>query len=179
MKDRWQLYKELGLLPSTGESCMLEYPWGQSEALESIQDIECGELDFCPHAHAGKWLLFYPLEELDEKRKQACEFFEAAKLKYVHHIATGTFQPNTKSPPGKRCMTFYCCIDDPFLITKAGLSIVKLMKYPVCCYYRTNLQSQKPCNPGVKNFTCFIRPEMHNAEPDWSLERFFPNLKEV
>ena len=173
---RWELYKSLGLLPSTAESCMLEYPWGHSEALESIQDIETGELEFCPHAQAGKWLLFYPLEELDEKWRQACECFEAGKLKHVHHIAVGTFQPNTRSPAGKRCLTFYCCFDDPFLIMEAGLSIVKLMRYPVCCYYRTNAQSQKPCSPGVKNFKCFIRPEMQNADPDWILQRFFPNL---
>ena len=43
---RWELYKSIGLLPSTAETCMLEYPWGHVEALESIQDIETGDLEF-------------------------------------------------------------------------------------------------------------------------------------
>ena len=175
--NRWELYHEQGLMPSTAPDTWLDYPWGRLGAYESMQDVDDFDTDvYCPHHKAGKWMLHFRLEELDDVWQDACGFFEEGKFQHVNHIKIGSFKPNERSPPGKRCLTLHCHTADPTLIIEAGLSIVKHMKYSVCCYYRTNAQS-KECHFGYgRNFKYFIRPEMHNAEPSWILERFFPEI---
>ena len=169
--DRWDLYKPAGLLPSTGRNCWLEYPWGEVGALGSLQDLddseECQDYD-----KSGKWLLYFSLEELDTKWQEVCEFFEAGELLHVHHIRVGTWQTNPLAPPGKRALVLFVDSDDPVTIMKAGLSIVKAVKYVSCCFYKTNLQTRQNL-PGAKKFLYYIRPECRNADPQWILERFF------
>ena len=177
--NRWEVNSQLGFLPSTAPNCWLEYPWAQLGALTSIQDVEDNNDDdddeeFCEYHFAGKWMLYYRLEELDDIWKDACELFEAGEFKHVHHIRIGSFKPNIQSPPGKRCLMFHCSSTDPQIIMEAGISIARSLKYSVCCYYRTNWQSKQPHIAGVKRYSYFIRPEMHNADPSWILERFFP-----
>jgi len=170
--NRWEVYARLGLLPSTAPKCWLEYPWGQLGALTSVQDVEDESDDddeFCKYQDAGKWMLYYQLEELDDIWKQVCEMFEARKFKHIHHIRIGSFKPSVKCPPGKRCLMFHCNSADPHKIIEAGLSIVRSLKYTVCCYYRTNWQSKQPHIAGVKKYSYYIR-----HDPDWILQRFFP-----
>ena len=174
---RWEVYRRAGMLPSTSQDCWLEYPWGKEGALESLQDIE-DEVECCDYSKSGKWLLYYNLEELDAKWKQACEAFETGEFKHVHHLRIGTWIPNFKAPQGKRCIVLFCDSEDPLIIIEAGLSIVKLMKYMSCCYYKTNAQSKQAHNPQAKKFTYYLRPEMHNADPDWIIHRFFPSPAE-
>ena len=91
--DRWEVYRRAGMLPSTSQDCWLEYPWGKEGALESLQDIE-DDVECCDYSKSGKWLLYYNLEELDAKWKQACEAFETGEFKHVHHLRIGTWIPN-------------------------------------------------------------------------------------
>jgi len=164
-------------MPSTSPDTWLEYPWGRVGAYESVQDVEDYDTDvYCPLLKAGKWILHYPLEELDDVWRDACNLFEAGKFKHVHHIKIGSFKTNERSPPGKRCLTLHCHTADPILVIEAWLSIVKHLKYNTCCYYRTNAQSKQMHLGHGKVFKFFIRPEMHNAEPSWILERFFPEI---
>jgi hypothetical protein len=80
-------------------------------------------------------------------------------------------------PPGKRVLVLFVDTEDPITIMKAGLSIVKAMKYSACCFYKTNLQT-KSQQASAKKFLYYIRPECHNADPQWILHRFFPNPSE-
>jgi len=166
--DRWEIYSQSSMLPSTGQDIWLEYPWGELDALESLQDVAEGEhSDF---SKSGKWLLYYTMEELDEKWKEACVHFEAGDFLHVHHLKIGTWKTNPLAPPGKRCMVLFVDSDDPKTIIKAGLSIVKAMRYFTCCFYKTNLQTKQQ---GEKKFLYYVRPECHNADPEWILRRFF------
>ena len=172
--NRWDYYKQACLLPSTGRDCWLEYPWGEVGSLESLQDLYDESEDHQDYEKFGKWLLYYTLEELDDKWKDACEAFESGKLQNVHHLRIGTWKLNSLAPPGKRVLVMFVDSNDPLTIMKAGLSIVKMMKYFTCCFYKTNLQTRQNQQPGAKKFLYYIRPECHNAEPEWILRRFFP-----
>ena len=176
--DRWDHYKRAGMLPSTGRDCWLEYPWGEIGALDSLQDLDEESGERQEYEKSGKWLLYYPLEELDAKWQEVCEHFETGKLLHVHHLRIGTWKTNPLAPPGKRVLVLFVDSDVPTTILKAGLSIVKAMKYPTCCFYKTNLQTKQSQQPGTKKFLYYIRPECHNAEPDWILHRFFPTPSE-
>ena len=69
--------------------------------------------------------------------------------------------------------SFFVDSSDPLTILRAGLSIVKNMKYRPCCFYKTNQQSKQAQDPTAKKFLYYIRPECHNAQPEWILRRFF------
>jgi hypothetical protein len=172
--DRWDYYKQAGMLPSTGHDCWLEYPWGEIGAFDSLQDLyddESGEQQ--NYEKSGKWMLYYPLEELDCKWQEACEQFESRKLLHVHHLRIGTCKTNPLAPPDKRVLVLFIDSNDPLTIIEAGLSIVKTMKYFTCCFYKTNLQTKQSRQQGAKKFLYYIRPECHNADPEWILHRFF------
>jgi len=170
--DRWETYQLAGMMPSTGQDCWLEYPWGEVGALRSMQDL--GEDAACTdYTHSGKWLLYFPMEQADAKWKEGCEHFEAGNFLHVHHIRIGTWKENLRAPPGKRCMVLFVDSSDPLTILRAGLSIVKNMKYRSCCFYKTNQQSKQAQDPAAKKFLYYIRPECHNAQPEWILRRFF------
>ena len=170
--DRWETYQLAGMMPSTGQDCWLEYPWGEVGALRSMQDL--GEDAACTdYTHSGKWLLYFPMEQADAKWKEGCEHFEAGDFLHVHHIRIGTWKENLRAPPGKRCMVLFVDSSDPLTILRAGLSIVKNMKYKSCCFYKTNQQSKESQDPAAKKFLYYIRPECHNAQPEWILRRFF------
>ena len=173
--SRWEVYKEAGLLPSTASTAWVEYPWGKMDALGSLQDLWPDFVVGTGYDQSGKWLLYYPLEEIDAKWQKACEHFEHSDFPHVHHIRAASHIPNLLGPENKRCIVLYVDSDSPEIIMQAGLSIVKSMQYMDCCYYKANDQTRF-CKHG-KKYMYFIRPECHNASPAWILQRFFPTAE--
>jgi hypothetical protein len=171
--NRWDHYKQACLVPSTGHDCWLEYPWGEIGAFDSLQNLYSESKEHQEYEKSGKWLLYYPLEQLDTKWQEACEHFECGKFLHVSHLRVGTFKANPVAPPGKRVLVLFVDSHDPVKIIKAGLSIVKAMKYFSCCFYKTHLQTKQSQQPGAKKFLYYVRPECHNADPEWILQRFF------
>ena len=102
-------------------------------------------------ANPGKWMIFYPMNKLDEAWSKAKELYDSGGLYGIHSMKVSTRMENPRaSSSDSGVIIFYCgpAHDKSFVMT-AGENLVKAMeyvhtsrKYPPFIYYKTDQQTR-------------------------------------
>ncbi len=95
-------------------------------------------------ANDGKWMMFFPLSELDLRWNEACGLFRAGKLKGINSMKVSTAKPNPKAiyAKGEGIIIFYCgASENRANVLDYGKNILIHMKYPRLYFF---YKSDKP-----------------------------------
>jgi hypothetical protein len=143
-------------LPSTGRGYWVFYSAPKpiavdvpSEATETVED--------------GKWMLFYPREEMDARWREACENVRAGRFGVVSLMKASTFKENPRSSdPSKGVIVLYTPETSKNILMETGRRIMEAMNYQVTMYFKTNSQTftGTAATGQSKNHTFYIRPEI-------------------
>lgn len=113
----------------------------------------------------GKWMLFYPKEELDHRWEVACELFSANRFGDVTHMKVSTFRPNPRASNSSQGVII---LYTPSLAEqeqkRTGYAIMNAMQYFQSMYYKTDLQTRSGTSATgqTKNYTYVIDPIIPN-----------------
>ena len=109
----------------------------------------------------GKWMLFYPKEELDSRWEEACNHFAADRFGEVADMKVSTFRPNPRaSDPNWGVIVLYT----PHLTEQkqkaTGYAIMNAMGYQEKMYYKTDDQTSAGTSATgqIRNHTYCIAP---------------------
>ena len=91
----------------------------------------------------GKWMLFYPKEELDVRWVDACSHFDANRFPCVCAMKVSTLRPNPRaSDPNKGVIILYTPYMSEHEQKQVGYAIVSSMGYEERMYYKTDNQTR-------------------------------------
>ena len=92
----------------------------------------------------GKWMMFFPLDELDQRWNEACGLFRAGKLRGVNTMKVSTAKPNPKAiyKSGEGILIFYCGpSENREKVLEYGRNILTHMNYTRAYFF---YKSDKP-----------------------------------
>ena len=116
----------------------------------------------------GKWMLFYPQEEMDARWQEACENVRAGRFGVVSRIKASTFQEDPRSSDHtKGVIVLYTPETSKDIVMESGRRIMEAMNYQVTMYFKTNLQTAMgtAATGQSKNHTFYIRPAQLFTKP--------------
>ena len=61
-------------------------------------------------ANDGKWMMFFPIGEVDDRWAEACGLYRAGKLRGINSMKVSTAKPNSQRiyDEGEAIIIFYC-----------------------------------------------------------------------
>ena len=108
--------------------------------------VGCVEYD---RSGSGKWMLFYPVSEIDEKWEMAKDLFDTGELRGVRgmKVSTAIYNPRTTYDDGATAVLIMYCgpwTDEP-LMREIGRNLALKTKYESktgCMFYKTDDQTR-------------------------------------
>ncbi|XP_030844299.1 uncharacterized protein LOC115925139 [Strongylocentrotus purpuratus] len=110
--------------------------------------IPDGCVDYDDHnAGSGKWMLFYPVSEIDEKWEMANDLFDTGELRGVRGMKVSTAKVNPRSSDNTKAVLIMYCgpWTDELLMRKIGRNLALKTKYESktgCMLYKTDDQTR-------------------------------------
>lgn len=95
---------------------------------------------------SGKWMMFFPLDQIDEKWKLAKQLYNSEKLIGIKSMKVSTMKPNERaSNQTDKVIIFYCGpVSDEENLKKYGRNLIKCLDYkPVNKFmcYKSDIQT--------------------------------------
>jgi hypothetical protein len=91
----------------------------------------------------GKWMLFYPIEELDDRWVDARNHYDANRFGEVCSMKVSTLRPNPRSSdPSKGVIILFTPEMSEQELKLTGRAIMKAMGYKQKMFYKTNEQTR-------------------------------------
>ena len=90
-----------------------------------------------PH-NDGKWMMFFPIGEVDARWAEACGLYRSGKLKGINSMKVSTSKPNSQKiyDEGEAIIIFYCGpSEDKVNVMEYGRNILSYMNYPRDTFY--------------------------------------------
>eukprot|EP00057_Strongylocentrotus_purpuratus_P017468 XP_011671942.1 PREDICTED: uncharacterized protein LOC105441971 [Strongylocentrotus purpuratus] len=122
-----------------------EHMWQWHFPQEFIPD---GCVDYDDHySGSGKWMLFYPVSEIDEKWEMKNDLFDTGELRGVEGMKVSTAKVNPKSSDNATAVLIMYCgpWTDELLMRKIGRNLALKTKYESktgCMMYKTDDQKR-------------------------------------
>lgn len=126
-----------------------------------------GTSQFKSKQNIGKWMLFYPNDEIDNKWEKIITLYNEDKLKGIHTMKMSTSKPNPRSSDSnKKVIIAYSsgCEQD---IMDTGKKLMEQMQYETDMYYKLDSQSSDGsfATGQKKNHTYRINYVSRQADP--------------